>query len=199
MIRRLAGFLAGALVFCQVIPPASAAQFVVFKKTYIRQSGSPVTETSSFTILGSTGSSWTFRAINGDLEDASVEQVSSSTLVLNGTELLRPNQFSQNVSRIEESIGLQVSNTVSTQVRGKPGGMLTIEILGEDPAPPTVEWTAPQSRQILAVSTVSAALHLADDVSGLEPQSLLIRLDGTPTLPSGRLPRQRLLRRSPRP
>jgi len=96
--RGLCFTLALALTSFQCVPPAFAAEFRVFKKTYVRQSGAPVTETDPVPVLNPTGTPWMLRALNGSLEDTSIEQVSSSTLSLNGVEVLQPNQFNQTVS-----------------------------------------------------------------------------------------------------
>ena len=106
LARPLACFLAGCLTSVQVAPATAAAQFRVFKKTYTRQSGAPVTVTETVPVLNPTGTPWTLRAINGDLEDTSIEKVSSSTLSLNGLEVLKSNQFNQTVALIEETVPL---------------------------------------------------------------------------------------------
>jgi tRNA(Ile)-lysidine synthase len=128
--RVLCFILSGLLTWFQAIPPAAAARFSVFKETYTRQSGAPVTESDTFSVLSPNGSPWILRATNGDLEDTSVEKVSSSTLQINGIEILKPDQFNQDVSLIEMPVNLSSSNTIAIQVRGKPGGQLIVEITG---------------------------------------------------------------------
>ncbi len=85
--------------------PAFAAQFSVFEKTYIRDAGAPDIIIDQFNVLNpNTG--WTLRATNGNLEDDEVEKVSSSTMALNGEEVLQPKQFNQDVNVIESEVNV---------------------------------------------------------------------------------------------
>ena len=69
-----------------------------------------------------------FKVYNGGLEDTTYELVSSSTVTLNGTEILGPNDFNQNVAYLEVPVALQAQNTLSVEVRGKPGGAMIIKL-----------------------------------------------------------------------
>lgn len=176
--RWLSGFLAFCFASLQCIPPASAGQFRVFGKTYVRGTGSPQTVTDAFAVLNPAGS-WLLRAINGDLEDASVEKVSSSTLLLNGIEVLKSNQFSQNVSLIEESVSLQGTNTLATTLKGKPGGRLSVEILGQDEELPVISIGPPLADVLFASAEVFVRITASDDMAGLDPASFQVSSGGT--------------------
>jgi len=158
--------------------PAFAAEFSVFEQTYIREKGTPDTVEDTFIAL-SPNIEWTLRAVNGNLEDDEVEKVSSSTMILNGEEVLQPKQFNQNVNLIESEVFLNTNNTVQTTLKSKPGGQLTVSIIGEDNNSPTALWDAPLANQIFNNISVLAQVSLNDDISGLDPQSLIILLDGT--------------------
>ena len=150
-------------------PLAISAEFNVFKKTYTRETGKPKTVTDPFIVLNS-NTTWTLRA--------TVKKVSSATVILNGVEILHPNDFNQNISFIEIPVTILSSNTIAVEVGGKPGGELTIEIMGIDNSPPVADWLAPAEGEILNTQTVTAQLQLTDDIAGLHPASLQILLDG---------------------
>lgn len=106
-----------------------AAQVTVFEHTYVRGTGEPVTETNTFPrVNGLT----TVTVINGSLEDAEYEMVSSSTITLNGEVILGSSNFNQNVNVIEVEKTLAGGiNTIDVIVKGKPGGALTVQIFTE--------------------------------------------------------------------
>jgi len=170
------------LSFLAPLTPVSAGQFTVFEKTYVRGTGTPQTITDDFSVLNS-ATTWHLQSINGNLEDDTIEKVSSSSLTLNGTEILQANQFSQNTSLIDVDIDHLLSvNSVSTLLKSKPGGQMIIKIFGDDSEAPSVFWTAPSNGAFLNTSIVSAQVQLSDTISGLNPASLLIRLNGGLTI-----------------
>src|SRR6267143_3847302 len=130
--------LAILCVFTVGAIPAHAGTFTVFgPKNYVRGTGAPVTVTDTFTV-SNPSTQFTLKAFNGGLENAQTELVSSSIVTINGAQVLGPSNFNQNVSEIEVPVTLQASNTLSVQVRGQPGGTLTIQIVGVDNVPPTI-------------------------------------------------------------
>ncbi|HEX9780617.1 MAG TPA: hypothetical protein VGB20_05315, partial [bacterium] len=99
--RKVTSLIVASLVtLFQGIPPAAAARFLVFRETYVRDAEAPDSVTAEFSVLNPDGP-WLLRAVNGSLEDDTVEKVSSSTAKLNGADVLQPNQFSQSVNIIE--------------------------------------------------------------------------------------------------
>src|SRR5215471_11333235 len=104
-------------------------------KNYVRGTGAPVTVTDSFTLLNP-AAQYTLKAFNGGLQDNQTELVSSSVVTLNGVQVIGPQNFGQGVAEIDIPITPQAVNTISVQLRGQPGGMLAIEIVGVDNDPP---------------------------------------------------------------
>ena len=102
----------------------------VFEHTYVRQTGSPITQTDTFPgIRGLT----TIRVTNGGLGDADNEKVSSSDIVLNEETIINSSNFNQDVKVIDVEKTLNSKrNTIEVTVRGKPGGALTVQVLAED-------------------------------------------------------------------
>lgn len=119
-----------------------AGTFVAFgPKDYVRGTGSPVTMTDTFTVL-SPSTQYVLKAYNGGLTNSPTELVSSSVVTLNGVQVLGPNNFNQNVTEVDVPVTLQSANALTVQVRGSPGGVLTIQIVGVDNDPPVVKATA---------------------------------------------------------
>jgi len=138
-----------ALQFCRVVLAigaflaagttlAQGGSFTPFgPQDYTRGTGAPVTVTNSFSVLNP-NTQYTLKAFNGGLHDDQTELVSSTVVTLNGVQVLGPSNFNQEVNEVDVPVTLQSSNTLSVQVRGQPGGVLTIEIVGIDNDPPTI-------------------------------------------------------------
>ena len=71
-------------------------------------------------------------------DQLSGEAVSSSVVSLNGIQIFGPNEFNQNVSTLSKAVSLQNINELTVQLWGKPGGVITLEIIGEDSVVPTI-------------------------------------------------------------
>jgi RHS repeat-associated protein len=120
---------------------ASNGNFIAFgPQDYQRETGAPITVTSNFSVLNP-NTQYTLKAFNGGLQDDLTELVSSGVVTVNGVQVLGPNNLSQNITEVDVPVSLQASNTLSVQLRGKPGGVLTIEIIGVDNDPPTIQAT----------------------------------------------------------
>src|SRR5215469_14957344 len=129
-------FVAAIFLICAA--SADAGTFPVFgPQNYTRGTGAPVTVTNSFSVLNP-NVQYTLKAFNGGLQDNQSELVSSGFVIVNGVQVLGPSDFNQNVSEKDIPITLQAANTISVGVRGKPGGVLTIEVIGVDNDPPSI-------------------------------------------------------------
>src|SRR5258708_4893472 len=118
--------------------PAAAGTFTPFgHQNYVRGTGAPVTVTNSFTVLNPS-TQYTLQAFNGGLQNDQSEFVSSTVVTINGVQVLGPNNFNQNIQKVDVPVVLQTSNSISVEVRGQPGGALTIQIVGVDNDPPGV-------------------------------------------------------------
>ncbi len=175
-LRVVAGFLAFALVVLQCVP-ASAAEFRVFRRTYVRASNSPPLGIDVVHVLNP-GTAWRLRAVNGSLTDGSIKRMTSSTLLVNLSLILTPRNFNQRVSAVERAVKLASTNLVTNWFDGPVGAQMTVELIGQDTQPPTAVWQQPTSDLLTSASSVAVRLALADDVAGLDPASVQIRLDG---------------------
>src|SRR5438876_6503174 len=161
--------LAILCVVTVVAIPAYAGTFTVFgPKNYVRGTGAPVTVTDTFAVLNP-ATQYTLKAFNGGLQNTQTELVSSSVVTLNGVQVLGPSNFNQNVSEVDVPVTLQSSNTISVQVRGQPGGTLTILIVGVDNQPPTITAKATPAPKAAGWnnSNVTVTFTCSDAISGV--------------------------------
>ena len=119
-------------------PWARAGSFNAFgPQDYVRGTTGPVTVTSTFSVLNP-NTQYVLKAFNGGLQDNVTELVSSGFVTVNGVQVIGPDKFNQNVTEVDVPLTLQASNTISVQVRGQPGGVLTLVIVGVDNDPPMI-------------------------------------------------------------
>ncbi len=164
-IARLTLFLAVAIPAVT----AHAGSFSVFgPEDYVRGTGDPVAVTRSFTVQSPAATQYTLRILNGGLVDGEAEKVSSTVVAINGVDVVGPEEFNQNVRLVEKEVQLQNQNQISVEVRGKPGGVLRIEIFGIDNDPPTIHPTAgPAPQNGWNNTEVTVTFECADAISGI--------------------------------
>ena len=160
---------------------AYGAGFSVFGPTdFERQNGAPVTEILNFNVAQPT--TYTITVFNGGLEDDQFELVSSSVITLNGVEIFTPSEFNQQVSTITKTVQLLPSNVLTVELRGKPGGGITINIGGEDDLPPTITaaLSTPPNTNGWHNSDVTITYTCSDDFSGVVacPSPVIVSAEG---------------------
>jgi glucodextranase-like protein len=137
-VRRIFIFLLLALLGA----PCFAGTFTAYgPQTYLRGTGDPVTVTNTFTVLNP-NTQYTLRVHNGGLVDSNTDRVSSTTVTVNGVIVVAPNDLNQNVAEVDKPVTLLAANQIDVQVRGAPGGTLSIDILGIDNDFPSIKASA---------------------------------------------------------
>jgi hypothetical protein len=129
-----------------VVPPP---KFVAFgPQTFVRGTGKPTPVTASFTVLDPT-TTYTLRIDNAG--------VSNAVVTLNGVNIVKPSDFDAHgdegerrnddddkrrsespVTTITKVVKLRPSNTLTVELRGKPGETFTLTIIGVDEVAPTI-------------------------------------------------------------
>lgn len=162
-----------AFIVATAIPtPVLGGTFTAFgPQPYIRASGTPVTVDTDFTVLDPSVA-YTLHVYNGGLENDQVtgELVSSGKVYVNGAELVGSHNFNQNVTSIDVAASLNTSNTISVELKGKPGGVATVVITGEDAVLPTITATVAPSPDSAGVyhEPVTVTFHCNDATSGIQ-------------------------------
>jgi RHS repeat-associated protein len=168
---------------------ARAGSFTAFgPRDYTRGTGAPVTVTTSFSVLNP-NTQYTLKVFNGGLQDTQTELVSSGFVTVNGVQVVGPNNFNQNVAEVDVPVTLQGSNTLDVQVRGQPGGLLTIEIIGVDNDPPTIQATVSPAPNAAGWnnSNVTVSFTCSDALSGVAncPAPVTVTTEGANQTVSG--------------
>ncbi len=128
MRRNKSFFISLAFVFITVIlwgvGLSSSAMTVYGPRKFIRATGKPVVVTETFSAPSATAH-YNLIVLNGE---KGKNRVSSATVKINGIEILRESDFNQQVDRIERTLSLQTSNTISVELKSAPGSFITIAI-----------------------------------------------------------------------
>jgi hypothetical protein len=95
-------------------------------KQYVRTDGLPNIYTDSFPGRSGQGK---IIVTNGGV-DGTVA-ISSAIIKINGIQIFGPSDFNQNVRLLERMVSLQDENTISVELRSKPGSFLSIQIAQE--------------------------------------------------------------------
>jgi len=133
-------------------------------KTFVRKKGTPVEEKQVFESKRQFLGPFTLNLINGD--PAGSHRVDSAIIKLNGELVFGPNSFNEQVQFLSQFVSLQSTNTLSVELRGKPGDLLTIEITGYDSTPPHITITSPSNGAIFNTSPI-AVNGTVDDPSSI--------------------------------
>ena len=164
-------FLASVFVLLWAVTSDARVQFEV---TCIRGTGEPVTETFTFTAFGGPA---TVKLWNGGLEDSDAENVSSSTVAVNGEVIFGPSNFNQNVDFLEEETTLvEGQNTLEVLLKAKPGGQVTIQIIQN--VPPEIRITNPLDNSTITSSTPYITIEFSDEDLDVDPSSLTVQING---------------------
>jgi len=120
------------LLFMFVSVPAVARTFMVLPlQEFSRQAGRPVAKTVSFT-AADTVSTYTLNLYNGrNRSGRQARPVSALVVRLNGEIIIRPGQVKPRRSLLSIPITLRAKNRLSVELRGRPGGVIALEILGQ--------------------------------------------------------------------
>jgi hypothetical protein len=112
---------------------------------------------------------FTLHVVNGGLGDASTELASGSVITINGVQVVGPNNFNKNVTVLDVPVTLQSSNTISVQVKGKPGGVISVQVIGVDNDLPIISGTVspPPNPAGWNNSSVTVNFKCSDKTSGV--------------------------------
>lgn len=184
-------FCASFIVLYSLSGLAQAGTFTVFgPENVYRSSGSPVTQTFNFSVLDPSAP-YTIYVYNGGLLDDQTtgDFVSSSVIYVNGNLVVGANNFNQNVSTVEESVTLQETNVLTVEVRGKPGGVIAIQVIGIDNTPPVISASVSPSPNQAGWHNgpVTVTFTCSDTTSGIAtcPDPVTVSTEGSGQVISG--------------
>jgi RHS repeat-associated protein len=152
---------AGAYVTVSVLATPDPSFLVFGPAHFIRTTGTPVTETRTFSISPTAAPPYRFCLTNGG-EDGS-NRVSSASIVLNHQDVFTQSQFNQHVASLMTQVVLQPANTLQVTLSGIPGGFLDLCVTATDTTPPQLTITAPPPNFITRDTLVTVAGSVQDE------------------------------------
>ena len=185
----------------------SIGEFSVFENIYILQSESQLKETDTFTIpnpnsiwklrvlVGNINDTTNLDHNDGDSDDddsnddkddddnkekkkkTKNEKIASFKLKLNGRKVFKSNQFNQEEEVIEIPVTLLTTNTITVKIKGQPGSLAGLMIIGKDNNPPLLTIQEPLDNDLLANALPTISGEYSDDISGINSDSFKILLD----------------------
>src|SRR3972149_1469062 len=141
-----------------------AGTFTAFEpKTFVRGSGTPVAETTSFSIKNP-NTTYPMHIYNGGY-DSEYSSVSSAVITLNGTAIFTTSDFNQKVAHLQKEITLSIYNNLQVDLRSSPASAVTIIIEGVDNTPPLIDISLPVNNSYLNAPSITVTGNADDAIS----------------------------------
>jgi len=129
-------------------------------KKYVRTTGNPNVFTDTFPATAGGGK---LIVLNGD--ENGQHRISSAVIQFNGNQIFGPNDFNQNIYRLERNITLAPGNTLKVELRSSPNSHLTIQILAVTQNHPPIANAGPDQTAFVT-QTVMLDGSKSSDVDG---------------------------------
>ncbi|MGD1045724.1 MAG: Ig-like domain-containing protein [Bacteroidota bacterium] len=151
----------------------SRASVVIFgPQRFNRTTGAPNEYTVQFALPAGAASPYTMHVVNG--ASNGLNRVSSATIKINGSQILGPSDFNQQVGVIDRTVSLITNNVLYVHLASAPGSYLTININGQGGTTiPVLSITQPSDGFITKTSPVS----IVGTVSGTTP--IVVKANGS--------------------
>jgi hypothetical protein len=155
ILYRMIGII---LLFGLILPMWGQSDTVFGPRQYTRGTGKPVVHQDTFS--SAPGEGLLLRVRNGDADKAT--QVSSTTIVLNGVQVVGPADFNKGVVWIEKQVNLLSQNAIAVTLDSKPGSFITVTIIGGTAGPSVSMNASPPSIELGQSSTLTWTSANAD-------------------------------------
>lgn len=152
---------AGSYVDVSVLQTADPTFAVFGPHLFVRNAGSPTTETFTFSVPAAGASPFSMCVINGN-PDGTL-RASSATILLNGVQILDQSELNQQIAGLRKQVTLQQSNTIEVRISSIPESRLTLCFSATDVAPPRLAIVTPTPRQITRDATVAVTGTVNDE------------------------------------
>ncbi|MEW8525378.1 MAG: putative Ig domain-containing protein [Candidatus Thiodiazotropha endolucinida] len=122
-------FIVAALFSLDVF---AASLSLLENTTFIRDKGTPKVETIQFD--GQPGSQFQLTLYNGGVDNQYC-RITSAVILLNDQPVFSPNDFKQKTHQLTQAVDILQINSLSVELRSKPGCAIEINVEGEPPVP----------------------------------------------------------------
>ena len=133
--------------------------------TFKRSKGKPLVETLDFELGPQFFGPFTLHLTNGTA--GGHRRVDSAKIKLNGQLVFEPNDFNEQVKEVSRTVFLLSTNKLSVELRGAPGDLLTLGIVGYDHTPPVVTVTSPSHGDTFDTSQITVSGFVDDPSSSV--------------------------------
>jgi hypothetical protein len=140
--RVLLSFVAFAL-FSSTVNAGSVS--LLENTRFVRGKGKPKVETVGFSYQ--TGEEFELTLYNGGVDNQYC-RISSAVIQLNGNSVFSPSDFSQQVYKLTAAIEPLSDNTLSVELRSKPGCGIELNVSGEAVNPPLAITSTPGTQAL---------------------------------------------------
>jgi hypothetical protein len=150
--------------------------------TFIRRTGKPVKETVTFDLPPQFVEPYVLNMTSGNPDGSN--RVDSATITLNGILIFDPNDFNEQTGSLSQVVSLLPTNTLNVQIKGAPGDLLAVEIIGYDNTLPSVTITSPPSGATFNTSPITVNGIVDDPASTVTVSGITasVASDGTFTV-----------------
>lgn len=118
--------LVGWLVLVLAETSAFAESITFGPKVYARSTDAPVVTIDEFKACAA-GPGYRLIVENGDPDGS--RRISSATILLNGVQVLGPDDLNQNVAQVERTVAVQATNTLEVRLASGPGRKLSVKLV----------------------------------------------------------------------
>lgn len=150
MMRVLLAVVLLAFLIASAVPAMAAEEGLFGPTTYTRTSGPPNQFSETIALPPTLTAPFRLQVQNGNPDGTN--RVSSATITLNGTAVVTPTDFNQQVAAFDKAVTLQPSNTFQVRLTSLPGSFLILSLYASIP-PPTLTSLLPPSLPITAGGT----------------------------------------------
>ena len=151
-------------LLAQTIPQIPLNSLTVFgPRKFIRSTGTPVTETATFSIPSSAVGPYTLTVVNGEANGD--WRVTSGVVKFNGQTIFTHNDFKKKVAVLEKTVTLTTTNTLEVTLEGKPGTYIIIAVPRTIHTPPQITIINPTNNFLTQENNILVQ-GIATDSSG---------------------------------
>ena len=152
---------AGASTTISLVADPDPTFNVYGPETFTRTSGTPTTDTRTFSISSTAAAPYFLHIVNGNNDGT--QRISSGTITLNGVTIVSGSDLSQQVASLVTQVSLSSQNTLAVTLAAKPNGFLSIRITATDTTPPAITINSPAPGLITRDTTVAVMGSVQDE------------------------------------